>query len=363
MAGSAQRFLGRYLFSAVLGTTLIVFGAPFIRLPASVEPIVRRAGDWMASQPAVEKASLFLHRTLSWRLPEVPTPPAPPAKPPPTPPAVVKQPAPPAETQTVAVAALPPIELEPPPEEPAQTPKQVAEAAPDQAPQEAKPEPKAPEARPQPAKPKGKWAVVTAPDTKVYSTKGKFITRVDAGALLAIRDIIDTESGTFARGSVQSATNRFEDALVPGEALEVYEGELSQITARQKELLSLRARIEAELRARKAGTGQYLRNDNPHMAEYSRIRKQYVEYLQKVKQLQADRDSSSGGRRIDTADELRSMQGKGVTLSREYEAISKQYTDWNKSHPNLQGEQRTAVDILERRLTEIKAQLEANQQT
>ena len=72
--------------------------------------------------------------------------------------------------------------------------------------------------------------------------------------------------------------------------------------------------------------------DNPHAAEYKAARETYREFLQKIKQLTAQRDSTTGDERTLYSDELRKLKGEDIRLANDLKTIRRQFDTWNDEH-------------------------------
>lgn len=344
MANEGQRFFGIYFFSAVVGSILIIFGAPFVLLPDNLPAPVAQAFAWLDQNAALKKLSVSLHSALAWQVPPVL-------------PAICTPP----ENQANGTVSLPP-----PPSNsaPPRSRAPVPALAPVPSPvvtgsQETVVSPPEPASASVPPADSNRWGIVKVPETKVYTKQGKFMARVAVGTLLEIRDLITAEVGVFALGTVISPTNRFEDALVATNDLEIRIGAFSDVSESEKDLRGARARLQAELTLRKAGPSKYLRKDNPFATNYARIRQEYVEYWKKERALQVRRDASEGEDHMRIMDELRMMKGDDFRLGQAYEEVKKTYSEWDQAHPEPSGQEKLEVDAITEDMARIQSDLEA----
>lgn len=217
-----------------------------------------------------------------------------------------------------------------------------------------------PELAPAPPPPDtNRWGIIRSQEAKVYSTQGKFLARIAAGAMLDIRDMIEAEAGVFARGSLYGATNNFTDALVATNDLEIRVGAYSTVPAREKELRGAEARLLSELALHRAGGAKYMRKDYPMTAEYLRIRQEYLDYWKKVRALQAQLAGTEGPGRMRIEDSLRMMKGEDVRVGQAYEKAKLEYEQWNQANPEPTGQEKAEVDVIEEELGRIRSELEA----
>ncbi|MGI6494654.1 MAG: hypothetical protein ACOX5G_00915 [Kiritimatiellia bacterium] len=72
---------------------------------------------------------------------------------------------------------------------------------------------------------------------------------------------------------------------------------------------------------------------NPYAEEYRALYRTQQEFEAKVEALVAERDNSTGAKRMKAADQLRSMQHEQQVLERKIKEIDKKYKAWKKAHP------------------------------
>jgi flagellar biosynthesis GTPase FlhF len=191
----------------------------------------------------------------------------------------------------------------------------------------------------------------------MHNSLGKFLRRVEPGVLISIVKTVESNAGRFARGKVLADGETIEDALLPLDALEVFEGSLDALTPRQRRLFSQRAAVEAEIKARKAATGKFLREDNPHATAYAQVRDRYVEHLRTARELQARRDRAVGREREQLIAQLQEMRSSDVEFSQEYAQTKARYEAWNAANPVPTGPAAAAIRALEKKLAEIESEL------
>ncbi len=76
-----------------------------------------------------------------------------------------------------------------------------------------------------------------------------------------------------------------------------------------------------------------MRSDNPYAEQYTEAKKQYVEFYKTVKKLTAKRDSATGQKRMEYANQLHKMKQQGLSLQRQYQQAARRYKQWNKQNP------------------------------
>ncbi len=341
-----QTFLLRYLLIGMAGSTLIYLLAPM--LPPELAVAYVRTVDSARSVPTVD-------RFLSWVQHTGPGLPAPapdtaePAHPPdpvtpdarPTPPvATAPQPLTPAVTPTAPVVVAPPS-----PTLPAATPPPagVTPTAPP------------PAARPNNPLPREGVGVVRKSDASLYSVKGKFVRTIPTGTFLLIDKVEQTQEGPMAVCIAEAAGVR-QFFAVHGEDIEILEPQFVNADESQRQLVRQRAQLLARVDDLKRDSSTAVRKDNPHAAEYVKIREKFQAYNARVKELRDKFEASEGGNREALGDELREMRGDGFTLGDEYKQARDAYVRWNQSHPAT-SQPNPEIARLEKQVSEIERDL------
>ncbi|MGQ9661438.1 MAG: hypothetical protein ACUVWX_03760 [Kiritimatiellia bacterium] len=199
-----------------------------------------------------------------------------------------------------------------------------------------------------------KWAVVRGTNTKAYDSTGKFLRVVPPGTVVEIESYRTSNVGELA-------VCRIADAAAPTQLLLILTGNLDTIRTqnpstaqREKELRAVRARLEAEL----AGLKE-INTQNPHAQEYAAAKKAYDEFWNRVRELQAKRDSAVGDKRMQYSDELYKLKGRSVEVGRRYEAAKKKYEEWQRTATAGDKANDPRAILLRTRLTEVERELSA----
>ncbi len=77
-----------------------------------------------------------------------------------------------------------------------------------------------------------------------------------------------------------------------------------------------------------------IRTDNPYAKQYVKAKEQYVKFYKTVEKLKDKRDSATGQKRMEYANQLHKMKHRGVSLQREYQQAARLYKQWNQQNPS-----------------------------
>jgi hypothetical protein len=145
-------------------------------------------------------------------------------------------------------------------------------------------------------------------------------------------------------------------------SLDEQRGSLSNVSIDERTLRVRRAKLLAALKAQPdahpAENG--LPGNNPHTTTYRKARKEYLAFGERVQALTEGMNNTTGAKRMDYANELRSLKGEDVRLKMAYDAAGEQYKAWKNSHPDAgrNGARITSSrNRIEAELTEVEREL------
>lgn len=275
MSEHSLDFLTRFALTAFLGSAVIVAGAPFVRISMdqTLPDELVEPSRALRAHPQLASAAAELERWLLWS-----------------------------------------------------PPKRAAVAEPPTA------SPHAPSPHPTGA---GRFAIVRAEQVALYDAGGRITRRIPAGTVLRILDSMRTEAGGTRLECVPlEAGHPVGDPFtVPAEMVNLYRGNLEQVTAPDLELRRQYGRLQGQLdRLQRAPAGMD-RHDNPYFAPYDAARTTFRAFQAKDAQLIKQSAASTGDDRIQVLEEMRSRRGDGLQLEQTYKAAKARYDAWNANHP------------------------------
>jgi len=209
--------------------------------------------------------------------------------------------------------------------------------------------------QPRPA-PAGHWGVVKAEQGKVYSTKGKLISRLPLGTPVSISRIVLGKSGELAVCKTVGHSDMPDTFVMKTADLLLRAGTYATASSREKELVQQRVELEGSLARRQRQTADTAMRRNPYYGDYQRVQADYKAFWDKVKKLQARRDNTTGAKHMEHADQLRMLKGQDIELARELKALKNKFDDWNESHPAAPVDD-PQVAALTARIGELNGQL------
>lgn len=182
-----------------------------------------------------------------------------------------------------------------------------------------------------------KWGVVVAPDTGTYSLSGKYLGRLDPGTLVEITSIKETKAGQVAVCKAPSNGDaRAQSVLIRTKNMDICDGALADADENEKRLRVREAQLVHLIATKRNEYVVNLDENNPYTAEYTTVKKEYLAFWRKVKDLTAKRDSATGDRHVYYSDQLRMMKGEDVRLGSAFESIKKKYEEWNITHAKIE---------------------------
>jgi len=219
-----------------------------------------------------------------------------------------------------------------------------------------------PPSAPQPAyDPDAMWGSVRVADAPLYDRNGRKIREIPAGSLVDVKETRNTASGSVLIGSVHSRSGRFADVILKRNDVELYTGYPLTATSREKrQLASRRGEILAAISSRRETLEQAASNRNPHQAEYREILRQYKAIIDKSKTLKADYEKATGNKRMELANELRTLKNEQFSLMPKYQEIKRKKEDWDRANPGSRQDMANDPQIrqLNRQLEQIDQQLQ-----
>ena len=205
------------------------------------------------------------------------------------------------------------------------------------------------------------WGTVRIADAPLYDRNGRKIREIPAGSLVDVKETRNTASGSVLIGSVHSRSGRFADVILKRNDVEIYRGYTLTATSKEKrQLASRRGEILAAISSRRETLEQAASNRNPHQAEYREILRQYKTLSDKAKALKTDYEKTTGNKRMELANELRTLKNEQFTLMPKYQEIKRKKQAWDRDNPNTRQDMANDPQIrqLNRQLEQIDQQLQ-----
>ncbi len=180
-----------------------------------------------------------------------------------------------------------------------------------------------------------KWGVVISHAAKMFDQTGKQIGKLEAGSIVTVEGTKATSIGTALIARPQAASSDSEPVLIPIKDVDVRSGLLTDANDKEVELRIRKAKIQADLDMLRAQYTKEQIRRNPHAAEYESAIAAYRAFGQKIKDLQAQADRSTGADRIKILDELKNirMNGEEARLREAIENAKKKMEEWQKNNP------------------------------
>lgn len=205
------------------------------------------------------------------------------------------------------------------------------------------------------------WGIVSAPKASYYTTKGKFIGHLSPGTALNIIKITETGKGPIAvcRPFKQSSS---ELILTNPDHLTIRHNNINKISKELEKMYVQHAQLKAEIDTIKKQKAKELRRDNPNARKYTICKKRYHDYWAKVEDLTKKRDTASGKKQMDYADELRLMKGEDIIIANELKEAKQEYNKWNLTHPRPENNNSEVNNLLTElsRIGKIISRMEKN---
>lgn len=178
-----------------------------------------------------------------------------------------------------------------------------------------------------------RWGVVQEPTTRIYTLKGKFLRRIEAGSCVEFTHTIRSRDGEeYARARIMPNRSG-QEILVPLSALGIVEGPFADASELEKTLRVRRARLLSNIIENDRARAKRLNPANPYARRYEAARKEYLAFWQRVDDLKT---AAKGPNRAQALDELRQMKAKGddIRLGDAYEKSKTDYHAWEHDHPH-----------------------------
>jgi len=205
------------------------------------------------------------------------------------------------------------------------------------------------------------WAVVKIDSAPAYTEDGNHFMDVPAGTLLTIHNRDKSRSGDpVSIGRIMGGNGTV--VIMRTASLDEQRGSLSHVSIDERTLRVRRAKLLAALKAQPdahpAENG--LPGNNPHTTTYRKARKEYLAFGERVRKLTEGMNNATGAKRMDYANELRTLKGEDARLKAAYDTAGEQYKAWKNSHLNTgrNGARITSSrNRLEAELTDVEREL------
>lgn len=168
---------------------------------------------------------------------------------------------------------------------------------------------------------------VSEPGTRAYDMNGLFICELEPNSLAEVVDIITIANEPFAVCNIIYDDMEALNVLVKKSDLNT-PPDNSALESRNQQLNKRATRLNRYTEPNNSLSTP----DNPHAAEYKAARETYREFLRKIKQLTAQRDSTTGDERTLYSDELRKLKGEDIRLANDLKTIRRKFDTWNDEH-------------------------------
>ncbi|NQT92378.1 MAG: hypothetical protein HQ559_06425 [Lentisphaerae bacterium] len=204
------------------------------------------------------------------------------------------------------------------------------------------------------------WGVVRAGRSGVYDRNGKLVAKARAGTILDIREKKKTKAGLLLVCRILDAkADSTRDYVLRARDVEIREGSYADASEQEKSLTIEAAELEAEIAVSARSASAAVSADNPHRGPYLAAKKEYDKFWDRVKELERQRDTTTGDNRVAALDELRSLKGEDVLLGRKFEAAKRPYDKWNQAQPRPGNPDNGEIKALRSRLAKVRKKLTA----
>ena len=179
------------------------------------------------------------------------------------------------------------------------------------------------------------WAYVKAPNTSIFDSTGSRDRIVAEGTLIEVDEIRDSKSGTIIVGSIHYRKSQKNGIIVRAKDLALKRGLIFEIDASVKAKLFTRAELTQKIANSKKSAQDRLSSQNPHLAEYKRVKAEYDTFWNRVNDITAKHKTATGTQREKYFAELRVMKGKDIALGQKLKASKTKAQSWIKANSHL----------------------------
>lgn len=178
-----------------------------------------------------------------------------------------------------------------------------------------------------------RWGVVRH-DAGTFKPDGKRISKkAPAGTLIEIISAVMTKQGNeMANCSFWVGSTWSGPYLISSADLIMFDGTRDQVLASDVENLCRFYKLNGLLVNKKAAFEEKIKSENPHYESLKELATKNNEMADRVARLTKERDESTGGARIKAAEELRKLEVENTKLQQELKRKVSFYNDWKKEH-------------------------------
>ncbi len=323
MKSPSSRFLLGYTIRAILGTVLVLCAISAVRIRLIPDRLIQEtAPPWDKAMILPDQFVTFLFAKYDARQGED-APPAPPSPLLDPPPSLPSSPPP-----TVASTGLP--EIPAPPTMPTMPSMPSMPDTPGI--------PSAPGLPDMPSPPavtaeSGGWGVTVAPQARVYNLEGKSIGLAPAGSLFKVLASKTSSKGDLIVCTVVVDGKKHPRAIIREGDVVLHGGALADTTAEQRSLCVRHAKLLAGIQARETQLRDASTGNNPHKAEYAKASRAYKQFAKRNNALLKEYEAASGPRRMELANELRSLKLARPRIEEAYQSAKSKYAAWKDQAP------------------------------
>ncbi|HAS83194.1 MAG TPA: hypothetical protein DCS43_11120 [Verrucomicrobia bacterium] len=219
-------------------------------------------------------------------------------------------------------------------------------------------EPAAVAARPR--NPNAMWGASIRTETDIFGQDGKKLRSVPAGSLVSVHSTKQTPKGEVVLCTVGSSQGRFDNVYIRRHDLELYEGQaIVESTKEQRELVSKRARLLAQIETRTKAMETAAKGKNPYQEQYRSVLVEYKGINDQSVALNKEWGSSTGSKRVDLGNKLRLLKNEQANLMPRYQDIKQKKEAWEQNNSATKPDPDTDPQIqnLKEQLRAVDAQL------
>ena len=200
-------------------------------------------------------------------------------------------------------------------------------------PEPAPPQPHTPPEPVQPETPAATWGVTHTEGTRVYTTEGRFLRRLDAGTFMVIKKRQETSAGNMLVADVLYQGRSVPNIVIRSEDVQELPASFADASPTEQRLISHRARILARISAIETEIAYGLRKNNPHCNEYVKARDAFKEFSDRIRPKREAYENATGARRDKLGEELHAVRAESFQLGNAYRTAKMRYSQWNEQNP------------------------------
>ncbi len=202
------------------------------------------------------------------------------------------------------------------------------------------------------------WGVTSVESARAYSRDGKFLGRLPAGTPVEVTDIRQSKKGDLSECTLGSSVAGMPaQVLLRSRDLTTWRGALADVSPQERQLRASQASIQATIASRVDALAENHAKRNPNQQSYQTALTEYRALYKRSTELTKLRDSSTGVKRQQAANELKQMKGKAAAVARKYEAVKIEYETWKRNNPPPLPDDDQTIHRLRKRHESINAEI------